>query len=112
MVDEFATVLMVMLNQKQRATATAEYFIKNPTASETLFNLFGDSGHPLSVPRAQNILDWAKDPQLVREWQKFLVPHMQTTLLQRLRQKPTSWTDLSLVEKELAQRSTRSKTPI
>lgn len=91
-----------MLNQKERLIATAEYFIKNPWPSETLGKLFGDSGHLLSVQRAQNILTRAGDPQLARRWQKVLIPHTQTNLLKRLRQQPAPWTDLPLVEKELA----------
>ena len=110
--DEFATVLMVMVNQKNRVIAVAEYFGKNPSASETLQKLFTDDRHPLSVQRAQNILGWARDPQLARKWQKDLVPHMQTALLKRLRQQPTPWTDLPLVEKELAERDSRRKVAI
>lgn len=110
--DELATVLMVMVNQKERAVAAAEYFIKNPSASETLRKLFGDVRHPLSVPRAQNILSLVKDPQLAHKWQKVLVPHMQTALLTRLQKQPTSWTDLPLVEKELSHRSGGRKTAI
>lgn len=109
--DEFATILMIMVNQKERATGAAEYFVKNPSASETLLKLFGDDRHPLSGQRARNILSWARDPQLARKWQKVLVPHMQTLFLKRLRQQPTPWTDLPLVEKELAQRN-RGKTAI
>ena len=110
-IDEFAAVLMIMLKQKNRAISTAEYFIKNPSASETLQKLFGNGPHPLSAHRAQNILTWIKDPKLVRKWQETLVPHMQTALLKRLKQQPAPWTDLPLVEKELTQR-TRSKTAI
>jgi hypothetical protein len=33
---------------------------------------------------------------------------MQTALLKKLKQKPTSWTDLSLVEKELASRDKKA----
>ncbi len=105
--DEFATVLMVMLNQKERAIGMAEYFVKNPSASEAIMKLFRDDRHPLSVQRARNILRWLKDPQLARRWQTVLVPHMQTTLLKGLRRQPTAWTDLPLVRKEL---TTRRKT--
>ena len=110
--DEFATVLMIMFNQKGRAIAIADYFIKNPSVSETFLKLFMDDRHPLSVERARNILSWAKDPQLAGKWQKVLVPHMQTALLKKLQQKPTPWTDLPLVEKELAQRKSGPKTAI
>jgi len=110
--DEFATVLMIMLKQKNRAISTAEYFINHPSASETLQKLFGESPHPLSAQRAENILRWIKDPELVRKWQEVLVPRMQTTLLKKLQQQPTPWTDLPLVEKELAQRKSGPKTAI
>jgi hypothetical protein len=100
--DEFATVLMVMLNQRQRISELAEYFVKNPKAPEALRKLFQDDRHPFSVERARRILRWLEDPQLVRSWQRALVPRMQTTLLRRLQQKPTPWTDLQIVEEELA----------
>ena len=41
-------------------------------------------------------LGW-EDPQ-------FLVPHMQTALLKKMQQYSTAWTDLPIVEKELALR--------
>jgi len=108
--DEFATVLMILLEQKNRVISAAEYFVNHPSASETLLKLFGEGHHPLSGHRARNILNHARDPQLPRKWQKFLVPHMQTPLLKRLRQHPTSWTDLPLVEEELAERSRKKIT--
>jgi len=100
--DQFATVLMVMLNQKERVIATAKYFIENPSVSETLMKLFRDDRHPLSVERARNVLRWAKDPEFPRRWQEVLVPHMQTALLKSLQRRPTTWTNLDLVNKELA----------
>lgn len=107
--DEVATVLMVMLNQKERAVAIAEYIVKNPSASETLQSLFGEDRHPLSVQRARKILNWVRDPQLPHKWQEVLVPHMQTTLLKKLLQQPTPWTNLPLVEKELFERISINK---
>ena len=106
--DEFATVLMVMVKQEKRAAGAAEYFVENPTASVVLKRLFQDERHPLAVKRARNVLRWLKDPQLARNWQNTLVPHMQTSLLKSLRAKPTPWTDLPLVEKELAQRDKKN----
>jgi len=111
--DEFATVLMVMFNQKQRIVATADYFARNSSASEMFSKIFFDHRHPLSAERAKDILNWiTRDTELVSKWQKVLVPHMQTALLKKLRQQPTPWTDLPLVEKELADRSSRKKVPI
>jgi hypothetical protein len=106
--DEFATVLMVMVKQEKRAKGAAAYFIENPTATVVLKKLFEDERHPLTGKRAQNVIRWLKDPRLVRNWQKTLVPHMQTSLLKKLKASPTSWTDLPLVEKELARREKKA----
>ena len=103
--DEFATLMMVMTNQEERALAMAKYFLKNPSISEWLLKLFRDDRHPLSVQRSRNIIRWLRDPQFALKWQAFLVPHMQTAILKKLQEQPTSWTDLSLVKKELAERS-------
>jgi hypothetical protein len=103
--DEFATVLMVMLKQSERASSLAEYIVSNPSASESLSRVLNDDRHPPSPQRARNILRWLEaSHQLTRKWQRTLVPHMQTILLKRLLLKPTPWTDLELVEKELRTR--------
>ena len=107
-VDELATVLMIMVKQQERTIGAAEYIIKNPVKTRTMEKLFPDDNHPLTVKRGKNVLIWAKDPNLPRKWQPFLVPHMQTELLKKLKQQPTSWTDLSLVEKELASREKKA----
>lgn len=101
---EVLVALMLMLNQKSRALGAADFAVKNPSAFNTMTKLFQDDRHPLSARRGRCVLCWAKDSDLPKKWQSFLVPHMQTALLKKLRQKPTSWADLSLVEKELAAR--------
>ena len=103
--DEFATVLMIMLKQTEKLSANAENFAQNPLISETLRQVLKDDRHPLTVQRAKRICAWLKDPRIVLKWQKFLVPHMQTALLKKLQQYPTAWTDLPIVEKELALRA-------
>jgi hypothetical protein len=102
--DEFATAVMVMMGQKERARSKAEFFAANPSKTEALSKLFRDDRHPVSPQRARNILRWVDDPQLVRKWQSMLVPHMQTNVLENLQRRPTGWTDPALVEKELAAR--------
>lgn len=109
-VDEFAAVLMVMLNQKERLISAAENSVINPSDAAALMKRLRDDRHPLSEQRARKILRRLKDPQYVSNWQNFLVPHMQTKLLQKLAQQPTAWTDLPLVKKELFKR--RGKPPL
>jgi len=107
-IDEFALALMLMLNQKRRALGAADSAVKNPSAFTAMTKLFQDERHPLSAQRAKKVLNCAKDSTLPKKWQAFLVPHMQTALLKSLKKKPTSWTDLSLVEKELASRDKKA----
>ncbi len=102
--DEMAAVLMVMLNQKARALRVARFAIRNPRQMEELRTPPGNERHPLSEERAKKVLQWIEKPETVQRWQKVLVPHMQTELLKALKRKPTLWTDLPLVEKELTKR--------
>jgi len=106
--DEFAVALMLMLNQKSRVLGAADFAVKNPSTFNTMTKLFQDERHPLSATRGRSVLNWAKDSTLPKKWQSFLVPHMQTALLKRLKQKPTAWTDLALVDKELAGRDKKA----
>lgn len=102
--DEFATVLMVMFGQEDRVRAQAEYFAALPTSTELERKLAKDDRHPLSVQRARNILRWVEDPRLVGKWQPVLVPHMQTSFLERLQDQPPAWASRALVDQELTAR--------
>jgi hypothetical protein len=103
--DEFATVLIWMLGQKDRLAAVPEYFIARPSLSELLAKSLKSDRHPLSIQRARNILGWMKDPQLIKRWQTIFVPHIQTAVLEKLLRKPPSWANRAMMEKELAARS-------
>ena len=102
--DEFATAVMVMLGQKERVRAKAEFLRTHRSLLQAIAKGFRDEQHLLSEHRAGNLLRWLEEPGLVRRWQTILVPHMQTAVLERLKAAPTPWTDLALVEKELSTR--------
>jgi hypothetical protein len=102
--DEFATVFSLMLKREDRLKTVATYLIDNPTITAAMIKFFDNDRHLFTVPRAKTVLRRLDDPDLLLRWQKVLVPHMQTALLQKLQQHPTAWTDVSLVEKELANR--------
>ncbi len=102
--DEFATATMILLGQKDRVRAKAEFFAKRPSEAEAIAKAFKDDRHPLSVQRARNIIRWANDPKLLRKWQTVYVPHMQTAALEKLLQKNSPLFDRKSVEKELASR--------
>ena len=113
-INEFTSVLMVMVNQEQRVRAISENFVNNPSVPKALRKKLRDHGHPLSAKQAKKILGWLRNPELVRRWQKVVVPHMQTNLLDRLYKNPTHWTDLPLVKEELVRRKnyTRQQPPV
>lgn len=102
--DEFATVLMVMFNHKERIHSVTELFQSFDPERELQLKRERDDRHPLSLQRARNIKGWMEDPDLVRRWQKILVPHMETDALQALQWRPKSWTDADAVEDELSRR--------
>jgi len=61
--------------------------------------LFPKPVRPVFQGRVQKKISFS-----VRKWQKIFVPHMQTAFLERLKKKAPPWTDLPLIEKELAAR--------
>lgn len=102
--DEFATVLLVLLGEGERARSLVDYFAGLSPEEELARKRDRDDRHPLSVQRARNIGRWLDDPGLARRWQKVLVPHMQTDMLRALARSPNAWTEPALVESELARR--------
>ena len=102
--DELTTVLMLTFRLDANVRAYSQTMINQPALSASLGDVFKDPMHPLTTERAQRVLKWATDPTLVRNWQPQLLPHMQTRMLQHLKDHPQPWSDLSLIEQELAAR--------
>ena len=102
--DELTTVLMLTFRLDANVRAYSQTVINHPTLTASLGDTFNDPLHPLTVERAKRVLKWATDPTLVRQWQGQLVPHMQTKMLQHLKDHPQPWSDHSLLEKELSSR--------
>ena len=104
LVDEFATVVLMMFNQNQIAEAQAEFFATVPPEQELAKKTDSDDHHPLSAQRARNIRRILKSPDTVKKWQPLLAPHMQTTFLKLLSTQSGYWIDRTLITKELAER--------
>ncbi|WP_209428327.1 hypothetical protein [Pararhodobacter sp. SW119] len=99
-VDQFAIVLFVMYGQAERLARVVEFF-------ETFEADRGEtSAGAIDVPpqRLQNLKRWLSDPDLVRQWQPFVVRHLQTETLRVLARHPRDWTDVKAIEQELARR--------
>ena len=103
--DEFATALLVLFGQGERARTAAELFATQPAQKELEIKREQFDRHPLSVQRARNILKWLEDTELLKRWQKVFVPHMQTHVLKAMTLSNKPWIDLPLVERELTLRA-------
>lgn len=103
-VDELTTVLMLTFRLDANVRAYSQTMINQPALSSSLEEVFHDPFHPLTIERAQLVLRWATDPDLVHNWQPRLVPHMQTQLLKQLKDHPQPWSDRRLIEAELDER--------
>ena len=67
--DEFATALLVLFKQGERARSQAEYFAGIAPEQEFARKRSRDDRHPLSVQRARNIIGWLDDGELLKRWQ-------------------------------------------
>lgn len=103
--DEFATALLLLFEQGERARSQAEYFSRIPAEKEFALKRSRDDRHPLSQQRARNILGWLGDPMLLQRWQKIFIPHMQTEVLDAMTRSNKAWIERELVARELALRA-------
>lgn len=104
LVDEFATVLLLLFNKRATVETQADFFATLPPEPEVRQQLSGDVHHPLSVQRSRNLRRWLSEPGLVGKWLPFLIPHMQTPFLTMLKEKKPAWLAKDLIERELAGR--------
>lgn len=103
--DELTTVLMLTFRLDANVRAYSQTMINQPALSSSFEEMFHDAYHPLTADRAGRVLKWATNPDLVRNWQPQLVPHMQTQMLKQLKDHPQPWSDRQLIEAELAGRA-------
>jgi hypothetical protein len=101
-VDELATVLLLMFNQRSAVETQADFFASVPPEPEIRRQIAHDVHHPISVQRARNLRRWLSEPKLIKKWQSFLIPHMQTDFLTLIEKKNPSWMASDLVDQELA----------
>jgi len=103
--DELTTVLMLTFRLDANVRAYAQMLINQPSLASSLEEVFHDPLHPLTAERAERVLAWATDPDLVRAWQPQLIPHMQTKMLQQLKDHPQPWSAPGLIDEELRKRT-------
>lgn len=105
--DEFATVISLMMGEegKKIISEAVNEWKTHPSFFESLAKIFINDRHTVSIQRARNISAWVSNSEnLKRQWFKKLAPHMQTKALKSMINKPESWMDTDLIEKELKRR--------
>ncbi len=103
--DEFATVLFLMGDKLESILEMARYFSNNPSKLEAMNKVLVDDRHSLSIQRARNLLAWANGTdELLKRWQKLLVPNTKTEMLKDSLSNPEPYVDIKLVKEELEKR--------
>jgi Putative metallopeptidase len=101
--DQFATVFLIMSHRESGALQAAQRWAAQTSEQEALAKIWVDDRHTLSAQRARNIIRWLNNQQeLVRQWQRILVPNVQTEAL--LEELKTGEFDKDLVRGELRKR--------
>ncbi len=105
MADEFATVFLMLAEQDTVALTAAQWWAAEASEEEVRAKLWVDDRHTLSPQRARNIIRWLNQREdLLRRWQKILVPNMQTEVLKKLASGGGSDDDVTVIRAELARR--------
>lgn len=107
--EELAVVLMVMLEQQERAAALSAHVRRHPEKARELARQVQGAHRPLTPQQARRLEARLRDASLAHRWQQRLVPHMQTALLEKLVAAPRPWTDLARVKRELDRRRTAER---
>lgn len=106
--DEFAGFLLAVLRQEHRLDTVAEYLLTEPAAGQMMASLFMDKRHQNFVRSSQVILSYKNNLEKKRRWLKFLLQHLQTSMLDKLLDMPSSGLDPESVRKEMLRRGMRS----
>lgn len=103
--DEFAVVVCLLAEDKEGAVAAAKFWSDSISRNEALAKLYIDDRHTISPQRARNIARWLENSdELLRRWQKMLIPNMQTEALKALDKESDPWINHELVKSELKRR--------
>jgi len=87
--DEFAATLLLMFGRREAVEVQAKY-------SALL--------EPERKQRSDTLRQWLDDPFFVKKWQPLLVPKMQTSYLQLLKEEGPTWASRKLIDRELTRR--------
>jgi hypothetical protein len=82
--DEFATVMMIIGHQQSGALQAAQWWASKTSTQEAVSKIWVDDRHTVSPQRARNIIRWLNSGNdLVKRWERVLIPNMQTNELMK-----------------------------
>ncbi|MGV8996868.1 MAG: DUF4344 domain-containing metallopeptidase [Parvibaculaceae bacterium] len=103
--DEFATVMLIWMNDKKSIQDWVANFAEQDSAAEAIKQLHSDDTHPLSIQRARNVTTILDNPApTVARWNKLIYPHLKIEALRRIAEHHGPYDQPALAEKELATR--------
>ncbi len=102
--DEFATVVLEILQQGKRLETVIDYLSSAPKASESIAALFTDNHFNSTTKRSQTILNFKNSDKKMKRWVVFLIPHMQTSILNNFLKQQSPNFNPELIRKEIQRR--------
>ncbi|PCJ75740.1 MAG: hypothetical protein COA53_04560 [Rhodobacteraceae bacterium] len=104
-VDEFATYLLLKTGSPTLLQEYVEYFKLRDSSAEADYIISVGGTHPLSVQRARNVLNNARNPvPFSNRWNRLLYPHMTDTSLMKIVRNPDELDALAIAKTELRRR--------
>lgn len=109
-VDEFSTVLLIMMEQKELANQYHAYFAQHDSVAQATYALYYDSPHSLSIQRMRNIEKIIDQPDdYIWRWRKVLYENATAKTLQSAIDAPDKHDSPELARTILQQRQFANK---
>ena len=103
--DEFATVMLLLVEDKAAALDAAKWWANSGSNDEALSKLWLDDRHAISPQRARNIINWInKEDEITRRWLHLLIPKMTDEAVQAVADENLLGADTRFAQQELVKR--------
>lgn len=81
--DEFATAVLMMMDQQDVVLQAAQWWAANDSHAESGVKLLVDDRHSISIQRARNMLNWlGREDEIASRWMSILIPNLTDAVLE------------------------------
>lgn len=81
--DEFATAILMMLDQQDVVLQAAQWWASQDSQAEVGLVLVADDRHSISIQRARNMLNWLnREDEILSRWMNVMIPNLTDTVLE------------------------------